>query len=454
MFMRDLFILMLLLCSCSTSTRVELLITNLKVVDVLNDTVYANQYVGISADTIVEVGHLDQLSLNADQILDAQGLYIMPGLWDMHVHFRGGEELISENKQLLNLFLAYGVTTVRDAGGDITPVVLDWKNKIDSGKLNGPKIFTSGPKLDGNKPAWKGSIKVISESDVIKALDSLEELGVDYVKTYDGSLTREAYYWIIEEAEKRGLKTTGHMPLSARIEEAMDLGLDGSEHMYYSLKSCSPLADSLTELGMGYSMIIPIVESYDSLLAAALFEKMARQNFFVTPTSFIGKTLDELAYADHSKDTLLTKIGDGIRKTYQRRIDRAIRSAEKGNSRYGKVEALSNTIIEPMFDAGVYILSGSDCGAFNSFVYPGESLHGELRSLVNLGLTPREALMTSIIYGPIFFGMEDDFGAVEEGKVADLILLKGNPLQNIEYANEISYIVRKSILYTPKDFLD
>lgn len=97
--------------------------------------------------------YLNKGKYEALEILDAQNKYVMPGLWDMHVRFRGGDSLIQENKDLLPLFLAYGVTTVRDAGGDITPSVMDWRKQIQNGTLDGPSIFSSGPKLDDSEAA-------------------------------------------------------------------------------------------------------------------------------------------------------------------------------------------------------------------------------------------------------------------------------------------------------------
>jgi len=132
-----------------------------------------------------------------------------------------------------------------------------------------------------------------SKEEVKSALDSLEGLNVDYVKIYDGSLKKEVFYEIIKQAEARGLKTTGHMPLSADILAATELGLDGTEHMYYVIKSCSPLSDSLTKANPSYGMFPQIVESYDAQLADSVFQKLASQNAYITPTLYIGKVLSD-----------------------------------------------------------------------------------------------------------------------------------------------------------------
>lgn len=435
-------------CQNAPKEKADLLILNATIVDVRSGKETKGQLVAISGDTILGVTPMENRNnFEAAEILDVENKFLMPGLWDMHVHFRGGDSLIEENKDLLPLFLAHGVTTVRDAGGDITPAVLEWREQIKNGNLSGPSIFTSGPKLDGPQPAWAGSIKVETPQDIEAALDSLESIGADYVKMYDGSLSKEAFYGIIKASETRGMKTTGHMPLSADILKAIEYGLDGSEHLYYTLKACSPLADSLTRQNLGYGMMNDIIETYDPNLAQEVFTKMRDHEVFIAPTLHIGKTLSEILEVDHHSDSLLPLIGDGIQETYKGRVEGAKRAKASGSTMRQKMEKISQEMIKPMFDAGVSLLAGSDCGAFNSYVYPGGSLHGEFRRFVDAGLSPRETLSTSVLKGPEFFGLENDYGSIEAGKVADIILLEKSPLENIDNLQEISVVIKNGRLY-------
>ena len=449
-FLLSLFVILLLFNSCKQKSKetFDLIISNVKIVDVESGGISEGQLILITGDTIR--GIVDEKNIEkytALETLDARGKYLMPGLWDMHVHFRGGDSLIAENKELLTLFLAHGITTVRDAGGDITPKVLEWRDQIAKGEMDGPRIFTPGPKLDGTRPAWPGSVKVTTAEETDWALDSLEALGVDYVKMYDGNLSKQTFYDIIKAAEKRGLKTTGHMPLTANFMEAIDYGLDGSEHMYYPLTACSPIADSLKSLNRGYGIVEQLVDSYDAGLADKVFEKMSANNVYVTPTLYIGTTLAEILDKDHSEDRLLEYIGPGIQETYQGRIEGAKRAQASGSAMRQKMEDISARMIRPMFDAGVNILAGSDCGAFNSYVYPGQSLLGELNALVEAGLTPQEALKTSVINGPKFFDLQDYFGAVQEGKLAHLILLNNNPLENLKHLEDPEAVIKSAKIY-------
>jgi len=446
------FLFLSFLLACSAPKEADLILTNASIIDVQNGVLIANQLIAIFGNRIIATDDASNLgSYSSEQIISLDGKFVMPGLWDNHIHFRGGDELTEANKNLLPLLLAFGVTTVRDAGGDITPSLQEWKQLIKDGKLAGPTIFTPGPKLDGSRPAWDGSISVTNKNEAQLALDSLQKVNADFVKIYDGNLTKEAFYQIISEAEKRGLKSTGHMPLSADLMKAVELGLDGTEHLYYPLKEGSPLADSLTEAGAGYGMITPLMNSYDDELANKAYRKLAENEFYVTPTLHVGKTLAELLITDHSDDSLLNYISQKITDTYQRRLS----SAKRGGESYTKARAqwvvsFSN-MVKPMYDAGIHVLAGSDSGPFNSFTYPGESIHKELELFVKAGLTPQEALITSVVNGPKFFGLENYYGSIEANKVADLLILDRNPLDNITNTSSIFSVISNGNWYAKSE---
>ncbi|MBO6792264.1 MAG: amidohydrolase family protein [Balneolaceae bacterium] len=443
---------LVLALSCSTPNQVDLLITNVHIIDVENGEVSKNQMIAISDNRIIAV---DEASNSANymykEIMDGDGTFAMPGLWDNHVHFRGGENLIEQNKAMLPMFLAFGVTTVRDGGGDITPAIRDWQTEIENGELAGPTIFTPGPKIDGSNPAWDGSIKVLAVEDALTALESLEGIFADFVKIYDGNLSPDAYYAVITEAEARGLKVTGHMPLSADLITAANLGLDGIEHLYYALTETALNADEIQQENPGYAAITPLMDNYNAELANQTYAQLAESQFYVTPTLHIGRTLAELNITDHSNDSLLAYMSPEIVDTYQRRIRSAARGGEIYTNQRQRWGEAFRAMVKPMHDAGIHILAGSDCGPFNSYVYPGASIHEELEELVNAGLSPPEALSTSIINGPRFFDLEDKYGSLEAGKVADIILLKENPLENISHTKSVIITIKNGTYYSTKN---
>ncbi len=451
--MKKLPILFLVLAlNCSSPNQVDLLVTNIHIIDVENGEVSKNQMIAISDNRIIAV---DDASNSANymykKMLDGDGTFAMPGLWDNHVHFRGGEDLIEQNKALLPMFLAFGVTTVRDGGGDITPAIRDWQQEIEKGELAGPTIFTPGPKIDGSNPAWDGSIKVIAIEDALTALDSLEGISADFVKIYDGNLTPDAYYAVISEAEARGLKVTGHMPLSADLITAVNLGLDGIEHLYYALTETAVNANEIQQENPGYAAITPLMDNYNAEFANQTYAQLAESEFYVTPTLHIGRILAELNINDHTNDSLLAYMAPEIVDTYQRRIRSAARGGENYTNQRQRWGEAFRAMVEPMHDAGIQILAGSDCGPFNSFVYPGASIHEELKELVNAGLSPQEALSTSIINGPRFFDMEDEYGSLEAGKMADIILLEESPLVNIANTKSVKITIKNGTYYSTKN---
>jgi imidazolonepropionase-like amidohydrolase len=445
-----------------SAKKFTLVITNLNIVDVITGKVTRNRLLAISGDTIKAVDDTKMVArYKADRYFDGMGKYAMPGLWDMHVHFRGGDSLIGANKALLPLFLANGITTVRECGGDMTPSVMTWRKATESGQLAGPRIFTSGPKLDGPGAVWAGSLPVTTPAEISKALDSLQKIGVDFVKIYDSKISHDAYLEIIRQAKKRGMKVTGHMPFTVELKEAAGLGMDGSEHLYYVFKACSSKEDSITDLirqqehtehPIGLFAALPaLYKTYDSVKAKKLFKHLAEKNFTITPTLFITKTLAEIKETDHSKDSILAYIDPGIQATYQGRVRSARRQSDEGTQFTKKYDALCASLVPQMFAAGVNVVAGSDCGASNSYVYPGTSLHEEIKLLVVSGLTPAEGLRTATVNGAKFLGVGNFYGSLQAGKCSDLILLGGNPLEDINAIDGIGVVVANGKLYTREE---
>jgi imidazolonepropionase-like amidohydrolase len=442
--------------------KFSLVITNANIVDVKSGHIIRNRLIAISGDTIKAVDDTKRAGkYNADRYFDAMGKYVMPGLWDMHIHIRGGDSLIAANKALLPLFLAFGVTTVRECGGDITPTLMKWREQTAAHELAGPRIFTAGPKLDGPHGVWAGSIPVVTPSDVTHALDSLQKIHVDFVKIYDSKISHDAYLEIIRQAKKRGMRVTGHMPFTVELKEAAALGMDGSEHLYYVFKACSSKEDSITEViqksehtarPIGLFAALPaLYNTFDSVKAEKLFKYLAAKKFSITPTLFISETLAGIKTTDHSHDSMLAYIDPKIQATYQGRIRGAKRQSDASGRFRDKYEALCTSLVPKMYAAGVNVVAGSDCGASNSYVYPGSSLHGEVKLLVAAGLTPAQALTTATVNGAKFFGVEKFFGSLQKGKCSDMVILDNDPLNDINAIDQIGSVISHGKLYSRSD---
>jgi len=457
-----LFLLSTCFYSCTTfrqSQTYDLLLTHANVVDVEQGRVLKNKTVVIDKGIIREIVDAGEAKkYNAATTLEAKGKYLIPGLWDNHVHLRGGAALETETRNLLPLFIANGITTVRDAGGDLYPAVREWRQQIEAGKMAGPHIISAGPKLDGPNPTWAGSIEVATVAEVPAALDSLQKLGVDFVKIYESTISGDVFLAIIKEAEARGMLTAGHMPFTAKLGDAIDNGFDITEHLYYTFKAGSPQEDSITSVIRAgaqtdkpvgfYTALHWLYDTYDPATAQQIFRKMAAHHTAVTPTLYISRVLNNLQQADHSHDDYLAYIGDGIIKTYDGRINSAKRQSPEGVQFARDLNAKFHSMIPAMQAAGVTILAGSDAGAFNSYVYPGPSLHKELELLQEAGLTPAQALRTATINGANVMGKADKYGTVAAGKTADLVLLDKNPLEDIRNTQAIHAVIFDGKVYT------
>ena len=330
------FIISLLFYSCNKEVDIvyDVIIKNGNIIN-LSDGSVALQNIYISNGRIVKlIKPEEDKSFKSKRILDGTNKFILPGFWDNHVHFRGGDTLIEANKDFLKLFIMNGITTVRDAGGDLTSSVMSWKNQINTSDLIGPTIFSAGPKIDGENATWAGSLVVEKEEDITKALDSLESLQVDFVKLYDSRISGDLYLKTIKEATNRGLITSGHMPFTVNLEETITSGIGAIEHMYYILKGCSLEEKIITqaiinnEYGFWASMN-KLIDTYDESTANKTFSILKNHNTYVVPTLHIGDVLSYLDEENHEHDIYLKKMDPGFIKTYNGRINSALNASEE-----------------------------------------------------------------------------------------------------------------------------
>ncbi|WP_203532485.1 amidohydrolase family protein [Allomuricauda sp. TY007] len=445
----------LLLTACENDSKIQfdILIKNANIVDTGSGNIIEGQHIGIKKDTIARIAPYDAAeNWMGTQTVDAKDKYVIPGLWDMHVHFGGGDTLITENKNLLPLYIANGVTTVRDCAADISPEVLKWKEQVGMGTLLGPSILTAGPKLEGKNSIWPGDLEIEDEPELLRALDSLDKLQVDFVKITDNALDPQLFLKSIKEATKRGYKTSGHIPFELTINEASEAGQRTVEHMGYMLKAGSSqeaeIIDRFKKGGIDRETAqIQLDQTFDGDAAIAKYRKLADNGTAVVPTFIGSKIISYLEQDDHLSDPELKYLGPGLIKTYDWRIERANKATqeeiEARHDRYRKTVDLLPLVRE----SGMDIIAGTDAGFLNSYIYPGFALHDELQIFVDGGLTPLQALQTSVINGPKYFDLLDYYGSVEEGKVADLLILERNPIKDIGATKTIHTLIKKTKVY-------
>ena len=374
------------------------------------------------------------------------------------MHFGGGDSLLEENKALLPLFIANGITAVRDCAADISGAVLQWRNETASGKLLGPTIFTSGPKLEGIKSIWIGDLEVGTIEEMQKAMDSLQGLHVDFIKITDNTIKPEIYLAAIKEARKRGFKIAGHIPYALTLPQVSDAGLSSVEHMGYVLKAGAKneafISSQFASGAIAGKDIMPMVlQNFDTAYAMSVYKKMAANGTAVTPTLSISRATGFLDQEDHWKDDYLKYIGQGLKNTYWWRVKRAAGDTKEAIALRHTVFERSAGLLPLLHKAGVTILAGTDAGYLNSFDYPGQSLHTELALMVKYGLTPLEALQASIINGPRYFNKQKQYGQIEKGFFADVLILDENPLKDISNTQKINAVVTKGN-YLSREALD
>lgn len=432
---------------------VDLALSKATLIDVASGTRASGKSVLLKADTIVAVVDDSELPNYAPKrVINLPGKYLMPGLWDTHVHFGGGDALIEENRQLLPLYLAHGITTVRDCAGDLPDTVLSWRQQIASGKMAGPTIFTSGPKLEGIKPLWKGTLEVGTPQDVSKALDKLQALHVDFVKITENTMRPEIYLEALGQAKARGLRTSGHLPAQFPLAAAFDAGLGTVEHQTYLLRAATPRESELAaqvaagKLSSREAMRLSL-ESYDEATARAAFRHMAARGTAVVPTLSVLRVTAYLDQEDHSHDPYLQYIGKGLRATYDWRVKRAAQDDPEAIALRHAIFEKSAALLPLLAQEGVGIIAGTDAGFLNSFDYPGQALHDEIALYVKYGLTPQEALQSAVVNGPRFLGKLDRYGSIGAGKAADLLVLDADPLQDIGATRKINMVLSRGEVY-------
>lgn len=440
--------------SATAKDRADLLIRHATIVDVEHARLLTDQAVATLGDRIVAVGSDAGIAKQwtAKQTVDAGHRYLIPGLWDMHVHFGGGTQLVAENQALLPLYVAHGITTVRDASGDLPDDVLHWRRAIADGTLFGPTLLSSGPKIEGIKPVWKGTIETGSQADVDQAITRLKALDVDFVKITDSTLTPDLFLYAVRKARAAGLRVSGHIPMALTVGQAVDAGISSIEHLDYAFKAgvkdeAAIAADFAAGRIDRAEANRRLDAGFDLDTARAAYRNLAAKGVFVTPTLNGGRIIAYLDRDDHRSDDYLGLIGPGLRATYAWRVERAAKAdAAAIAARHAHFER--EAAVLPMLQAaGVTIMAGTDAGFLNSFNYPGIGLHDELSLFVEKGLTPAQALVSATRAGPAWFGKLDRYGSIERGKAADLVLLDRNPLDDIGATRSIRAVVLRGTLH-------
>ncbi len=441
-----------------TQTRPKeqaLAFTHVTVLDMRGGPAKADMTVVISGNRITAIQKSKGATLpEGTKVVRARGKFLLPGLWDMHVHTLRQQGFYTDN--FLPLFIANGVTGVREMGNSPLSTIerTTLRTQIEAGKQPGPRMFVAGPLLDGRPSGWKSKVIVTTEQAGRAVVDSLKKAGVDFVKVYD-YLPAPVYFAIAQEAKNQAIPFVGHVPGAVTAVEASNAGQKSIEHLSEMLLACSSREEYIRQERKKLLVFKPGTQewldqwnTYIQLLLDTYSEEKAKELFelFVKNSTWQCPTLTELyvrgyfieasqAHPDRLKYLALPIKDFWVESTQSRTKIFTSASIELLKKQYQKELQL----VAAMSRAGVPLLAGSD--NLNPFVVPGFSLHDELGLLVEAGLSPLEALQAATLNPAKYFEMTNSLGTVEEGKFADLLLLDANPLQDINNTKRIAAVV-------------
>lgn len=363
--------------------------------------------------------------------IDGRGKYLIPGLADMHVHLE-----YFESAEMLKLFTKKGITFVRNMDG--RPSILEWRDAVAAGRLDGPSIMTAGPILDGAPPVIADNQVVRTEAEGRALVRAQQAAGYDFVKVYT-NLPTKAYEAILDEAGKLGIPVAGHVPRRSSMSKALQHHAS-IEHLtdFDELveSDASPVRNRFD-----WSKLHLAMEADPRKMAEA-GRMVAKANVAIVPTLVQADhaLATETMLASWMKREELLKVPAEVRdhwETRVRSVSERTSAADWPVAERGR--ANRRALVKALHDAGARIIAGTDTP--NPFVVPGNSLHRELALYVAAGLAPEEALATATREAARFAGQPEVWGTIETGKRADLVLLGANPLANIDALSRIESVV-------------
>ena len=465
----------LLLTACTRTVVPTIVIRDVTVVDVMDGSLRAKQTVIVAGNRITAVGPAEEIRVPDDaDVVDAAGGYLIPGLWDMHVHSVANiawdmrVTSVTAKDWHFPLFLAYGITGVRnmnDGTGDVSlKLTNSIKHRLAAGELPGPRFLANGPSIDGDPPLGSNSFVVRTPEEARATVDKLADSGADFIKPYE-NLSREAYFAIMDQAQRRGIPVAGHVPFRVTPKEAADAGQRTVEHVLAMAAGCStkanaervrfdrvlaprrgsPALENLTPMTL-FQHELALYDSRDPAVCTATIEAYKKTGMAETPNLVayhnVVKAKEILA-----KTTSIQLVPQAIRRNWEIMLDSPF--YQELRSVLEPIVPLQAENARLLKESEILLLAGTDVGI--PAVIPGISLHEELVLLVEAGLTPLDALRTATLNPARVLGRAESLGSIEVGKLADLVLLDANPLADISNTLRIRAVVADGRIYRRAD---
>ena len=451
----------LLFSVCGVSAQ-SLIIKNVTVIDGTGAGPRRNVSVGVGAGRITAIEKKLKTAPGI-KVIDGRGKFLIPGLWDMHIHL-GPPDIF------FPLLVANGITGVREMFTGIPlEVIRQWRTHSDVPRIVAPGFIDGPPMLWSGAPLAPGAFAVSTSQEARLAVDAIARAGADFVKVYS-SVPREAYFALADEAHRIGIPFAGHGPEAVSPLEAALAGQRSQEHLLQILEACSTKEDQARAERVRIMLDKSIsgeermrvlafenpdlIDSYDAQKAAVLFSTFVSRGVWQTPTLVIlsgfARARDDDFIHDPRREYLpksWTAQWDPRQTSFLKDLSPVDYDAL--NARVHVLLTRHEKLVGDMYRAGVEFLAGTDANGFNP-VLPGFGLHDELALMVESGLTPMEALETATRNAARYFGTSD-FGTVEPGKSADMVLLNADPLEDIRNTSKIEAVVMRGRYFSRED---
>lgn len=397
---------------------------NVNVIPMMSETVLQARSVIVTDGEIVAIGDVDDTPVPEDAVVvDGTDRFLIPGLSEMHGHVPGGGS--DSLDRVLRLYVANGITTVRGMLGQ--PSHLDLRSALQSGERLGPRLFTSGPSLNGRS--------VTSPAKAISMVEQQHAAGYDFLKIHPG-LTLPEFDAMAATANRLGMLFAGHVPEDVGIDRVLAAGMATIDHLDGYMESLlRPHEDPSGGLSGIFGVFI--ADQADETKITGIAAATAEAGVWNVPTdSLFRHWASSEADPDDMVDWPEMKYmpADTVARWHSAKRE-VLDDANYHPDTAARAVALRQQLILELHRHGAGLLLGSDSPQI--FNVPGFAIHRELEYLVDAGLTPFEALQAGTANPAEFFGRSGDFGVVKTGAEADLILLDANPLEDITNTRRI-----------------
>lgn len=376
--------------------------------------------------------------------LDGRGRFVLPGLIDAHVHLVHVLDFARmTGDEVLPMYLAAGVTSVRSTGDEIVAATLVARFAA-ANPATSPRVFTCSPLLDADPIIHRDVGRPVTDPDQVPALlDEMRDWNVSTVKIYAGT-GRAVGRVIIAEGHRRGLFVTAHLG-AYTAQDAVADGIDGLEHIWSVFDSSIP-SDVATQPGHRGRLDL------SNPRCEALVAELARRQVLVDPTLAVFRNMILLSDVDavrlHPDLALVPQRLRDFWPIYLQRTGCPQGGPLEDRQReFGKYQELTGKL----YRAGVPLLAGTDSP--EPQVPPGSALHQELEMLVESGLTPAAALRAATWHNARALKQDEQLGTIVAGKLADLVVLRANPLDDIRHTRQIEFVIRGGQICRPEDVL-